>query len=119
MSDEKLMDGIRLTTDAHDAGQLSALRDIGAMLEELTKAVRDRIDAIESQRSGLMPDLRGLSAREAIRTLSQIGMTSRMSGDGFVVTQAPAPGEALVPGGVCSLRLSRRPPVADTGGAPQ
>ncbi|HEY8407833.1 MAG TPA: hypothetical protein VIK66_07645 [Gaiellaceae bacterium] len=51
MSDEKLMDGIRLTTDAHDAGQLSALRDIGAMLEELTKAVRDRIDAIESQRS--------------------------------------------------------------------
>ncbi len=50
MSDEKLMDGIRLTTDAHEAGQLSALRDVGELLEELTKVVRDKIEAIESHR---------------------------------------------------------------------
>ena len=31
-----------------------------------------------------MPDLRGLSAREALRTLSRIGMTARIDGDGFV-----------------------------------
>jgi len=74
--------------------------------------------ALALARSGFMPDLRGLSAREAIRTLSQIGLTSRMSGDGFVVTQSPAPGEALVQGGVCSLRLTRRSST-DTGGAPQ
>jgi membrane peptidoglycan carboxypeptidase len=75
--------------------------------------------ALEFARSGVMPDLRGFSAREAIRTLSQIGMTSRMSGDGFVVMQSPAPGEALVQGGVCSLRLNRRPLPTETGGAPQ
>ncbi|HEY7056261.1 MAG TPA: penicillin-binding protein [Vicinamibacterales bacterium] len=76
--------------------------------------------AIELARSGLMPDLRGLSAREAVRTLSQIGMTARMSGDGLVVTQSPEPGDALVPGGVCSLKLNRRQPTAPlTGGAPQ
>jgi hypothetical protein len=50
MSDEKLIDGIRLTADAHEAGQLSALRDVGELLEQLTKAVRDKIEAIESHR---------------------------------------------------------------------
>ena len=50
LSDEKLMDGIRLTSDAHEAGQLSALRDVGELLEQLTKAVRDKIEAIESHR---------------------------------------------------------------------
>jgi hypothetical protein len=32
----------------------------------------------------VMPDLRGLSAREALRAPTKIGMTARMSGDGFV-----------------------------------
>ena len=58
-----------------------------------------------------MPDLRGLSAREALRTLSQIGMTARMSGDGFVVEQSPDAGRrAGRSGDVCSLKLDRRPP---------
>ena len=30
----------------------------------------------------VMPDLRGLSAREALRALTQLGMTARMTGDG-------------------------------------
>ena len=38
-----------------------------------------------------MPDLRGLSAREALRTLTRIGMTARMNGDGFVLEQSPRP----------------------------
>jgi hypothetical protein len=50
MSDEKLIDGIRLKAEAHQAGQLSALRDVGELLEQLTKAVRDKIEAIESYR---------------------------------------------------------------------
>jgi hypothetical protein len=54
-----------------------------------------------------MPDLRGLSAREALRLLSRIGLTARMSGDGFVVEQFPLPGSALVRGDACSLKLGR------------
>ena len=50
---------------------------------------------VEPARNGLMPDLRGLSAREALRLLSRIGMTARMTGDGFVLEQAPLPGTAL------------------------
>ncbi len=71
---------------------------------------------------GLMPDLRGLSARDALRHLSRMGMATRMSGDGFVVSQKPEPGSVLVPGDACELKLGRRPMViasAATGGEPQ
>ncbi len=66
-------------------------------------------------RAGLMPDLRGLSARDANRALTRIGMTGRINGDGFVLEQSPAAGSVLVPGGACVLTLGRQPPA----GAPQ
>jgi hypothetical protein len=57
-----------------------------------------------------------MSAREALRSLSRIGMTARMSGSGFVVSQDPAPGDALVRGDACTLTLGRRPPATTSGG---
>jgi cell division protein FtsI (penicillin-binding protein 3) len=74
--------------------------------------------AIEPARNGLMPDLRGLSAREALKALSGIGMTAQMTGDGFVIDQRPAAGEALVRGNACALTLQRRAPAAATRGTP-
>jgi membrane peptidoglycan carboxypeptidase len=71
---------------------------------------------LEPARNGLMPDLRGFSAREAIRLLSRIGMTPRLTGDGFVVEQDPMPGAALVRGEACRLTLGRSP--IATGGRP-
>jgi membrane peptidoglycan carboxypeptidase len=83
-------------------------------------AVRATAPALfEVARSGVMPDLRGLSAREAIRVLSQIGMTARMNGDGFVVAQSPDPGASLIRGDVCALRLNRRVPPPTAGVEPQ
>jgi cell division protein FtsI (penicillin-binding protein 3) len=74
---------------------------------------------LEPARNGLMPDLRGLSGREALRSLARIGMSARLSGDGFVVEQSPAPGDALVRGKACTLTLGRRPPVAAAAGGQQ
>ena len=71
---------------------------------------------VEPARNGLMPDLRGLSAREALKALSRIGMTARMTGDGFVLEQSPEAGAALIRGDACTLTLGRRAPVA-AGGA--
>ena len=65
-------------------------------------------DTLEPVRNGLMPDLRGLSAREALRLLSQIGMTARLSGNGFVIDQHPQAGSPLVRGETCALTLDRR-----------
>jgi cell division protein FtsI (penicillin-binding protein 3) len=73
---------------------------------------------VEPAANGLMPDLRGLSAREALKALSRIGMTARMVGDGFVVEQRPEAGAALVRGSACALTLGRRAPAAASGGAP-
>ena len=57
-----------------------------------------------------MPDLRGLSAREANRRLTRLGMTGQLNGDGFVLEQSPAAGSAAVPGTACVLTLGRQPP---------
>jgi cell division protein FtsI (penicillin-binding protein 3) len=72
--------------------------------------------APEPARDGLMPDLRGMSARDANRTLTKIGITGRFSGDGFVLEQSPAAGTVLVPGTACALTLGRQPPLR-TGAA--
>ena len=68
--------------------------------------------------TGLMPDLRGLSARDAIRSLMPLGLTPRIDGDGFVVEQSPRAGADLARGESCVLKLGRRPP-ASAGGAVQ
>jgi cell division protein FtsI (penicillin-binding protein 3) len=56
---------------------------------------------------GTVPDVRGMSAREAIRKLVKLGLNPHASGDGFVVSQSPEPGEPLESGGTCHLTLAR------------
>ncbi len=58
-------------------------------------------------RPGTVPAVLGLSARDAVRTLVQAGLIPRLTGDGFVVSQHPAPGEPLVEGRDCRLTLTR------------
>jgi cell division protein FtsI (penicillin-binding protein 3) len=60
---------------------------------------------------GLMPDLRGLSARAAVRTLARVGLVPRLKGDGFVAAQSPVAGSPLDLAGAVDLRLERQPPV--------
>jgi cell division protein FtsI/penicillin-binding protein 2 len=59
--------------------------------------------------SGTVPDLRGMSARDALRRLVKLGLNVRVSGDGAVVAQDPAPGTILEPGSTCRLVLERSP----------
>jgi cell division protein FtsI (penicillin-binding protein 3) len=44
---------------------------------------------------GTMPDLRGMSAREALHKLVKLGLTASVAGNGFVVAQNPPAGVAL------------------------
>jgi beta-lactam-binding protein with PASTA domain len=67
----------------------------------------------------VMPDLRGMSAREALRALTQIGMVARMSGDGVVLEQSPTAGAPLTRAQACQLKLGRRPTVSANGGSSQ
>jgi cell division protein FtsI/penicillin-binding protein 2 len=56
---------------------------------------------------GVMPDVRRLSARQAVRTLSQAGVSARITGSGVVTRQWPAPGTPIRPGEPCELVLVR------------
>jgi cell division protein FtsI (penicillin-binding protein 3) len=68
---------------------------------------------------GIMPDLRGEGAREALRSLTRIGASARITGQGVVVEQSPAPGEPLASGEVGVLRLGRYSPVVNVAGRAQ
>jgi len=71
-------------------------------------AVLSRVGGPAAAR-GLMPDLRGLGAREALRTLAELGLAVRLYGSGVVTGQEPEAGTPLVRGGAATLRLARRP----------
>jgi cell division protein FtsI/penicillin-binding protein 2 len=59
---------------------------------------------------GMVPDVRGMGAREALRALLKVGLNARMSGDGVVVSQVPGAGEHVDAGGTCRLVLERSVP---------
>jgi membrane peptidoglycan carboxypeptidase len=56
---------------------------------------------------GTVPDVQGLSAREAMRKLVKVGLAAHLAGDGFVISQDPPAGAPLEAGTVCRLVLSR------------
>ena len=55
----------------------------------------------------VMPDLRGLSARQAVEALGPLGVSTRVTGDGFVVDQEPGPWAPVDRGGPVILNLER------------
>ena len=57
--------------------------------------------------AAVFPDLRGLSARDALRTLARLGMTARLNGAGIVIRQVPAPGAPVDRETAATLWLAR------------
>jgi cell division protein FtsI/penicillin-binding protein 2 len=71
----------------------------------------------QALQSGIMPDLQGLGAREAVRRLTRLGLAARLTGKGTVIQQKPAAGTPTIPGEVAVLTLGRETTTA--GGATQ
>jgi cell division protein FtsI (penicillin-binding protein 3) len=65
--------------------------------------------------AGTMPDLSGLSARQAVRVIGERGLETRLIGHGFVVSQSIAPETEIHPGDLVEVRLTREPPPRLTG----
>ncbi len=59
-------------------------------------------------RDGVVPDLQGLTLREAVVRLASQGFGSQIEGAGTVVAQHPPAGTALAHGAACQLRLEDR-----------
>ena len=60
-----------------------------------------------AEEPGLMPDLRGRSAREAAIAAARRGLVVELRGSGHVVDQSPGPGAEIEPGNTCVLTLGR------------
>jgi cell division protein FtsI (penicillin-binding protein 3) len=58
---------------------------------------------------GTMPDLRGLSARDALRKMMRLGLAARVEGTGFVIAQDPPAGAPLDAVSVGRVTLARSP----------
>ncbi len=65
-----------------------------------------------------MPDLRGLSARAAVRTLARVGLVPRLAGSGFVTDQQPDAGSPLRGDESVTLKLVRAVDAGRRLGAP-
>lgn len=66
----------------------------------------------------VVPDLQGLSGREAVQTLARLGLSVRLNGSGAVVRQMPDAGEPVERGGAATLWLERQPGLAAVGPRP-
>jgi cell division protein FtsI (penicillin-binding protein 3) len=64
-------------------------------------------DPAESGEPGLMPDLRGRSAREAALVAARRGLIVELKGSGRVRAQTPEPGQEIEAGAACVLVLGR------------
>src|SRR5207342_3181783 len=70
-----------------------------------------KIVAVASPSQGseqVFPDLRGLSARDALNTLARLGMTGRLNGTGIVTRQEPQAGAPIDRDTTCVLWLERQ-----------
>jgi stage V sporulation protein D (sporulation-specific penicillin-binding protein) len=66
------------------------------------------LDGGEHAVGAVFPDLRGLSARDALRMLARLGMTAHLNGAGLVVKQLPEPGEPIDRDSAATLWLERQ-----------
>ncbi len=64
-----------------------------------------------------VPDVAGLSARDAVRALARAGISAKLSGRGFVVAQEPPAGTPAGHGSVCLVALSPAAPPGRSGEA--
>ncbi len=69
-----------------------------------------------TERADLMPELTGLSAREAVLRLANLGLDTRVTGNGWVASQDPPAGTPLHQAQHAALRLRRYPSPARTVG---
>ena len=67
---------------------------------------------------GQVPDVREMTLREAIATLSAQGYRARVDGSGKVYAQNPQPGALLAPGGVCDLTAETKKSASRRKGKP-
>ncbi len=90
----------RSPSNQHPRLQPAALSEAGAPFP-------DPDVAAAAEHDGTMPDLRGLSVRQATRALARTGLRAEFVGDGTVERHVPPAGEAVESGATATIWLHR------------
>src|ERR1043165_6903490 len=69
---------------------------------------REVVFAPATRRGALMPDLRGQSVRDVVRTCAQLGLNLEAKGEGRAIRQIPAAGAELTSGQIVRVEFVRR-----------
>jgi cell division protein FtsI (penicillin-binding protein 3) len=100
--------GVAPTFDAPPPVLVERRRDQRHEIQNVQNASESSIVAASAPTATTdLPDLRGLSAREALKVLTKVGLTARLTGSGIVTTQRPAAGTPIEPGMTTELWLER------------
>ena len=99
--------GLRARFEGEGPRVLSQLPAAGEPVES-GSAVIAYLAAPQDSLGRSLPDLIGLTVREAMRRLTQRAVPVRITGSGFVTRQEPAPGTPLPLSGPCRLWCSPR-----------
>jgi hypothetical protein len=68
---------------------------------------KEVVFAVATRRAALMPDLRGQSVRDALRTCQQLGLRLEARGEGHAMRQTPGPGAEVDPGLIVHVDFGR------------
>ncbi len=98
--------GIAPTVNPNPPVLVAQVRE-GARIPTVSATRTPAVNLVADAPPGTVPDLRGMSARDANRTLANLGISVRMAGDGLVVAQNPPPGTPVEAGSLCQLVLAR------------
>ena len=96
-----------LEVPPRDAQPLQIVTGAEAVAPARVRLVGTASEVVEPDGTRRMPDLAGKTLRQALGALEPLRVEVRLAGQGRVVRQVPAPGEALEPGAVASLTLTR------------
>src|SRR6266853_269300 len=69
---------------------------------------KEVVFAVATKRAALLPDLRGQSVRDALRTCQQLGLRLEARGEGHAMRQTPGPGAEVDPGLIVHVDFGRR-----------
>jgi cell division protein FtsI (penicillin-binding protein 3) len=95
---------------------LIARRDEGSQVPGIfAEAPAPTVNLVTDEAAGTVPDLRGMSGRDAVRKLVTLGLSPHVTGDGVVVSQDPPPGAPFDESDVCRLLLDRGPSKSAAG----
>jgi cell division protein FtsI/penicillin-binding protein 2 len=93
---------------SNDEGEVySQIPGPGTLVKKDKPIILSFISDSDRKKQGVtVPDLRGLSIRQARRMLIESGLRSRIAGSGTVLRQDPAPGRQVTRGSTVSIRCS-------------